>query len=104
MTGSEKKLVASPLWTKKQQPVGPAEVLAETMAEAFVRRALASADDVVTPDATSGVLTYRRMLVGSTIMGRRFAELPGEAVGIMLPASVAADLVYFGLHTSASCR
>jgi long-chain-fatty-acid--[acyl-carrier-protein] ligase len=70
------------------------------MAEAFVRRALASADDVVAADATSGVLTYRRMLVGSTIMGRRFAELPGEAVGIMLPASVAADLVYFGLHTA----
>jgi long-chain-fatty-acid--[acyl-carrier-protein] ligase len=100
MTGSDQDLVAPALWTKIRQPAGPAEVLAETMAEAFVRRALASADDVVAADATSGVLTYRRMLVGSTIMGRRFAELPGEAVGIMLPASVAADLVYFGLHTA----
>ncbi len=98
MTGSNKELVAPALWTKLRQPAGPAEVLAETMAEAFVRRALQSADDVVAADAMSGVLTYRRMLVGTTIMGRRLAELPGEAVGIMLPASVAADLVYFALH------
>ncbi len=100
MTGSDEQLVAPALWTKTRQPVGPAEVLADTMAEAFVRRALASADDVVTADATSGVLSYRRMLVGTTIMGRRFAELPGEAIGVMLPASVAADLVYFGLHSA----
>lgn len=99
MTGSGQELVAPPLWTKTPQPVGPGEVLAETMAEAFVRRALAGADDVVTADATSGTLTYRRMLVGCTIMGRRFAQLPGDAVGVMLPSSVAADLVYFGLHT-----
>ncbi|NLS91132.1 MAG: AMP-binding protein [Planctomycetaceae bacterium] len=99
MTGSGQELVAPPLWTKTPQPVGPGEVLAETMAEAFVRRVLAGADDVVTADATSGTLTYRRMLVGCTVMGRRFAELPGDAVGVMLPSSVAADLVYFGLHT-----
>ncbi|MHB8901510.1 MAG: AMP-binding protein, partial [Thermoguttaceae bacterium] len=98
MTGTQQELVAPPLWTKTRQPEGPGEVLAETMAEAFVRRALASADDVVAADATSGALTYRRMLVGCTIMGRRFVQLPGEAVGILLPASVAADLVYFGLH------
>lgn len=98
MTGSDQELVAPTLWTKTPQPVGSAEVLAETMGQAFVRRALASADDVAVADALSGVLTYRRMLVGCTIMGRRFADLPGEAVGVMLPSSVAADLVYFGLH------
>ena len=98
MTGSDQELVVPPLWTNTQQPVGPAEVLAETMGEAFVKRALANPDDVTVADVTSGVLTYRRMLVGCTIMGRRFAELPGEAVGVMLPSTVAADLVYFGLH------
>ncbi len=100
MTGSDEELVAPPLWTKTTQPVGPGEVLAETIAEAFVRRAQTSAGDVTVADTTSGVLTYRRMLVGCTIMGRRFAELPGEAIGVMLPSSVAADLVYFGLHTA----
>ena len=98
MTGSGEELVAPALWTKTEQPTGLAEVLADTMAEAFVRRALAGLGNVATADAMSGTLTYRRLLVGTTVMGRRFADLPGEAIGIMLPASVAADLVYFGCH------
>ena len=31
-------------------------------------------------------------------MAKRFARLPGDAVGVLLPASVAADLVFFALH------
>src|SRR5258708_18338508 len=31
------------------------------------------------------------MLTGARIMAKRFSALPGEAVGLMLPASVAAD-------------
>ena len=99
MTGSTGvKLAAPPLWTKRRQPAGPAEVLGDSIAEAFVLRALASPDDVAVADALSGVLTYRRALVGCRLMSRRLEELPGGAIGVLLPASVAADLVFFGLH------
>lgn len=69
------------------------EVLAETIAEAFVRRALKSADNPAAADPLSGCLSYRKLLIGATLLAKRIAKLDGKAVGIMLPASVAADTV-----------
>ncbi len=73
-------------------------VLAGTVAEAFVRRAMLDPSRAVVADRISGVLSARRFLTGARIMARRFAAWPEEHVGVMLPASVAADLVFFGLH------
>jgi len=95
---SDTGLEAPALWHKAPSTQDPTEVLAETMAEALVRRALKSLDDVALADRVSGVLTYRKLLVGTELMAKRFGSLPGEAVGVLLPASVAADLVYFSLH------
>lgn len=73
-------------------------VLAGTVAEAFVRRAMLDPSRAVVADRISGVLSARRFLTAARIMARRFAAWPEEQVGVMLPASVAADLVFFGLH------
>lgn len=88
---------APPAW-QRPAPSGPREVLADTVAEAFVRRVLAAPDAVAVADAVSGVLSARRLLVGASLMARRFAAWPETHVGVMLPASVAADVVFFGLH------
>ena len=99
LTGSgEGPQPAPQIWHKPPSTQGPTDVLAETMAEALVRRALEHLDDVAIADRLSGVLTYRRLLVGAQLMGKRFGRLPGETVGVLLPASVAADLVFFSLH------
>lgn len=97
--------VAAPAaWTTWQQSphreyADPADrILADTIAEAFVRRALQSLDQPTTVDALSGVLTYRRLLVGATMMAKRIKEFPEPHVALMLPASVAADVVYFALQ------
>ncbi len=74
------------------------EVLAETIAEAFVRRFLLHPDDVAVADDLSGALSYRKLLVGARLLGKRLGRLPGRNVGVMLPASVAADLVFVALH------
>lgn len=87
-----------PLWERPPSDPSPHEILAETLAEAFVRRALRQIDDPAVADELSGVLSYRRLLVGASLLAEKFRELPGEAVGVMLPASVAADVVFFGLH------
>lgn len=73
-------------------------LLGTTVAEAFVRRAIERPEQVATADSVSGALSYRRLLVAAGLMSRRFATYPEEHVGVMLPASVAADLVFFGLH------
>ena len=45
------------------------DFLGETLAEAFVGRALAQLEDVAAADDLAGVLTYERFLVGSLIIG-----------------------------------
>jgi len=98
-TGSAEEDEAAPAaWSKQGPAEGPAEPLAETLAEAFVRRALANPDDVAVADRIAGVLAYRRLLVGCSLLGRRFAKLPGDAVGVLLPASAAAQMSFFGIH------
>jgi long-chain-fatty-acid--[acyl-carrier-protein] ligase len=90
-------------------------VLGETLPEAFIRRVLKTPDDVAVADHLSGVLSYRELYVGARLMAQRFRELqsaplaPREGlhhgerdgyaiIGVLLPGSVAADVVFFGLH------
>lgn len=80
------------------RPAGEPGVLAETIAEAFVKRAIQCPNEVAVADAISGVLNHRRMLVGAMLMAKRFAEFEEKHVGVMLPATVAADVVFFALH------
>ena len=95
--GPPQPAAAPAAWT---QPAGRGSrsVLADTVAEAFVRRVLAAPDAVAVADASSGVLSARRLLVAATLMARRFAAYPEPHVGVMLPASAAADIVFYALH------
>lgn len=72
-------------------------VPAPTILEAFVRQALAHPNEAAAADDLSGVVTCARMLTGARLMAKRFITLPGEAVGLMLPASVAADTAFMAL-------
>ncbi|MFI4876705.1 MAG: AMP-binding protein, partial [Blastopirellula sp. JB062] len=74
------------------------QALADTLAEAFVLRALERPGAVAAADQLSGVLTYRKLLTGVSLLAKRFAQLEGEAVGILLPASVAADTAFLALQ------
>ena len=44
------------------------------------------------------MLTYEQLLVGALSMARRFRDLPGDNVGLLLPASVACDVALMGLY------
>jgi len=72
-------------------------VMAPTILEAFARQAVAHPNEAAAADDLSGMVTYARMLTGARLMSKWFAELPGEAVGLMLPASVAADTAFMAL-------
>ncbi len=85
-------------WFRPPAEAGELTILGETFAEAFVARALASPGDIAVADDLAGALTYRKVLVGARVLARRFRELPGESVGLMLPASVACDTAFMALH------
>jgi acyl-CoA synthetase (AMP-forming)/AMP-acid ligase II/1-acyl-sn-glycerol-3-phosphate acyltransferase/acyl carrier protein len=106
-SGENKAQPAPAAWTAPPSSKEAAAVLGDTLAEAFVRRALKQPDDVAAADAMSGVLNYRKLYVAARLMSKRFRALHGkpdgspalpDPVGVLLPGSVAADIVFFGLH------
>ncbi len=74
------------------------EVLADTVPAAFVARCQKHPKDTAAADDLAGVLNYERMLLVARLMARRFGAFAEPNVGLMLPASVAADLALLGLH------
>jgi long-chain-fatty-acid--[acyl-carrier-protein] ligase len=85
-------------WFAPPSDTLPLEILGETVPEALWNRVAKHPGDIAAADDLSGVLTYERMLVGALTMAERFRALPGESVGLLLPASIAADLTFLGLH------
>jgi len=85
-------------WFTPPSDAGKLEILGETVGEAFVTRALKCGRDVAAADDRAGVLTYERLLVGARVMAARFREYDEPNVGLLMPASVAADIALMGLH------
>jgi long-chain-fatty-acid--[acyl-carrier-protein] ligase len=85
-------------WFTPPSDTGRYAILGETIPEAFLNRALRHPKDVAVADDIAGALNYERLLVGALTMAARFREMPGANVGLLLPASVAADVAFLGLH------
>ncbi len=86
------------LWFRPPSDTNPFAILGETIPEAFLNRALSHPKDVAVADDIAGTLNFERLLIGSLTMAQRFRDLPGENVGLLLPASVGADIAFLGLH------
>jgi long-chain-fatty-acid--[acyl-carrier-protein] ligase len=86
-----------PSWFKPLSHSGLLETIGNTIPEAFVNRAMAQRQDVIVADDLAGPMTYERLLIGTRVLARRFAELSAENVGLLLPASVAADTSFLAL-------
>ena len=65
-----------------------------TVAEAFLNLARKTPGRTLIADQLSGAKTYRDIVLGVMALRGPVARLEGDRVGIMLPASVAADVVY----------
>jgi long-chain-fatty-acid--[acyl-carrier-protein] ligase len=97
-SGDDEPLAVPKIWNAPRSDAkAPFSVAAPTILEAFVRQALAHPNEAAAMDDLSGVVTYGRMLTGARLMSKRFAQLPGDAVGLLLPASVAADTALMAL-------
>jgi long-chain-fatty-acid--[acyl-carrier-protein] ligase len=85
-------------WSRERRRAAPLQIHGQTLAEAFVRRALADRKAVAVADDQAGVVTYERLLVGALTLARRLEGLPAERVGMLLPASVACDTALMALQ------
>ncbi len=66
----------------------------ETITEVFLRQAARHPDRVIIADQIGGVKTYRDLVLSCLALTPEISRLPGERVGIMLPASTVATVVY----------
>jgi len=97
-TAQDAPIQVPQIWNAQRANADAAfSVLAPTILDAFVRQGLAHPNEAAAADDLSGIVTYARMLTGARLMSKRFAQLPGDAVGLMLPASVAADTAFMAL-------
>jgi len=70
----------------------------ETVAEAFLNQAFSHRKQMIVADDIAGGLTYEKLIIGASVMAARFRDIEAPNVGLMLPASVACDLAFMGLH------
>ncbi|MBY0460177.1 MAG: AMP-binding protein [Gemmataceae bacterium] len=76
----------------------PLEILGDTISAAFLNQAFLRTREVIAADDLAGGVTYERMIIGTWVMASKFRDIPTPNVGLMLPASVACDLAFLGLH------
>lgn len=66
----------------------------DTLASVFLAQAALGPDRVVLADQTSGVKSYRDIITGILALRPQIERLPGKYIGIMLPASAGAGVLY----------
>jgi len=67
----------------------------ETVPEVFLRNCKRMGKAVACGDMRSGVLTYPQLKTRAILLAEYIRHLPGEYIGILLPASVGATLLVF---------
>lgn len=79
-------------WFKgaKTGPVLPPQ--GDTIQEAFLNNCARYPNSPVCADERAGVLTYKQMKLRVILLAEQIAKLPEDRIGIMLPASVAANV------------
>jgi acyl-CoA synthetase (AMP-forming)/AMP-acid ligase II len=66
----------------------------DTLTSVFLEQARRGPGRAVIADQLSGARTYRDLITAILVLKPLLEKLPGQRVGIMLPASVAANVVY----------
>jgi long-chain-fatty-acid--[acyl-carrier-protein] ligase len=87
-----------PGWFDPPAGTEPLSIRGETISAAFLNQAVARKNQVIAADDIAGGVTYARMIVGAWALSAHFRALGSPNVGLLLPASVACDLAFLGLH------
>ncbi|MBN2375753.1 MAG: AMP-binding protein [Sedimentisphaerales bacterium] len=97
--GTETVSNAPAKWFKRTGYPGCPDGLAKmTIPQAFLHQARQRPNNPIFADSTGGVKTYRDVLTGIFALQREITNLPGDYVGIMLPASAAAGVILLAVQ------
>lgn len=79
-------------WKEKWKRTTPTPPEGKTLHEAFLRQCDRMGDAIACSDRLAGVLTYRQMKMRALLLADEIKRMPGDHIGIMLPASVAVNV------------
>ena len=85
-------------WLALPPKTSKPDIVGDTIPAAILNAAFRYPRDLIVADDLAGGVTYEKLIVGSWTMSGPFAEIPAANVGLLLPASAAADIVFLGLH------
>lgn len=83
-----------PRWFREKQRSRLQVAPGETIAEAFLNAARRQPDRLIVADQMRGPQSYRDLITALLVLRPEVAALEGAHVGLMLPASVGATIVY----------
>ena len=87
-----------PEWFVKEDPTLLAiPENAETVTGAFLELARRNPNFVLVADQTTGVVTNRKMVLATMVLKDVIAKLPGERIGLLMPACAPAFIVYMAI-------
>lgn len=83
-----------PAWLRARGDARVAIAAGDRITSIFLAEARRGPDRMVIADQTAGAKTYRDLILAILVLRPEIESLPGERVGVMLPASVGASIVY----------
>lgn len=88
------KIASSTHWqaTTQGEPIR-AKILAETIPEAFFKIACMRRKELACADLISNETTYERLMLGVILLSKKIQKMPGEYIGVLLPASTTVNIV-----------
>ncbi|MDR3623673.1 MAG: AMP-binding protein [Chlamydiales bacterium] len=83
------------VWPDEKKRVLPEFAIGNTLQEVFLRSIEGREKDYAVADDVSGPLTYFQVKVAAILLALEIKKLPGEEVGILMPATTAGILLVF---------
>lgn len=84
-------------WQKERTPSTVIHPVASNLLEAFLKTADRMKDAEAAADPTVDSISYKKMKLAIALLRKKFLSFEGQYVGVMLPSSVGAVLIYFAL-------
>ena len=80
-------------WLKPRKKTRASIAEGRTIGEVFLNQCALSKNEIACADSIVGVQTYNQLKMRSILLATYIQKLPGKYIGLMLPASVAANLL-----------
>lgn len=72
----------------------------ETIAETFLNNSARMGNAIACGDSISGIMTYKQLRMRAILLADYIRHLPGAYIGVLLPASAAANLLILAIELS----